>query len=374
MHKKILIIIGLVVLLVILYRAFLFFKNIIPTATTIIFHRAASLQSTNGKIGILILGIGGGTHDGPNLTDTIMYASLDPKANKITLISIPRDLWVPDLEGKINTAYADGEVDGKHKGLVLAKSAIEKIIGQPIDYGFRIDFNGFVKAIDEVGGVDITVVDTLDDYNYPIEGKEDDPCGLSSQEIQAFTATDAAEVDLMDKFSCRFKHLHFDKGPQHMDGETALEFVRSRHGVGSEGTDFARSRRQHLVIEAFRAKLLSLQILLNPGKIISLYTIVKDSVDTDIKQEEIALFIQLAQKMQHATIATSVIDFGDLTQNRPGLLINPPISSAYSYASVLLPRIGDGNFSEIQSYVACEITKGNCIVNPTPPLQVTGRK
>lgn len=374
MRKKIVLLIVILFVVFLGVKAFLLFKNIVPTATTIIFHSAPSLRSTNGRIGILILGIGGGTHDGPDLTDTIIYASLDQKANKITLVSIPRDLWIPDLQAKINTAYADGETDGQHKGLILAKAAIGKVIGQPVDYGFRIDFGGFVKAIDEVGGVDVTVADTLDDYNYPIEGKEDDPCGLSSAEIQSFTATDSAEADIMAKFSCRYKHLHFDKGLQHMDGTTALEFVRSRHGVGSEGTDFARSRRQHLVIEAFRSKLLSLQILLNPGKIINLYNILKDSVDTDIQQEEIALFIQLAQKMQHATITSTVIDFGDYQQGRAGLLVNPPISSNYNYASVLLPRIGDGNFSEIQAFVACEIAHGNCTVSPTPQEQQPAAK
>lgn len=374
MRKKILFIILFAVGVYIAIRIFMGLSSIVPTAARIIFHRASALHSTNGRIGVLILGIGGGTHDGPDLTDTIIYANLDPQKNKISLISIPRDLWVPDLSAKINTAYADGEVNGNHKGLILAKAAVGKVIGQPIDYGFRLDFNGFVKAVDEVGGIDVTVEHTLDDYAYPIEGKEDDPCGLTSEEIQAFTATDSAEVDLQQKFSCRLKHLHFDAGYQHMDGTTALEFVRSRHAIGSEGSDFARSRRQHLVIEAFRAKLLSLQILLNPGKLVTLYSILQDSVDTDIQQEEITLFIELAQKMQHATISSSVIDYGDYTSNRPGLLINPPISQTYNFASVLIPRIGDGNFSEIQSYVSCFITKDNCTISQNPSTQAPSNK
>lgn len=371
MRKKIILLIVIVVVLFFLIRWVLEIGSIFPTATNIIFHRAQSLRSTNGKIGMLILGIGGGTHDGPDLTDTIIYASLDTKANKITLISIPRDLWVPDLEGKINTAYADGEVNNKHKGLILAKAVVSKVIGQSVDYGFRIDFNGFIKAVDEIGGIDVNVPNTLDDYKYPIEGKEDDTCGLSPDAIQAIASTTSADIAFNDAFSCRYTHLHVAAGMQHMDGQLALEYVRSRHGVNGEGSDFARSRRQQLVIEAFRSKLLSLQILLNPGKIFDLYNIVKDSIDTDISQGEIALFIQLAQKMQHAKIVSTVIDFGDITTNRPGLLVNPPITSQYDYESVLLPRIGDGDFSEIQTFVQCEITKGNCAVSPTPVKEAT---
>jgi anionic cell wall polymer biosynthesis LytR-Cps2A-Psr (LCP) family protein len=67
-----------------------------------------SLKQSDNRINILLLGIGGGTHDGPNLTDTIMLASIDFKADKVTLVSIPRDLWLPDTNQKINAAYAIG--------------------------------------------------------------------------------------------------------------------------------------------------------------------------------------------------------------------------------------------------------------------------
>ena len=359
----------LVVLLAIL--AFFIFKtaSFYPFLFQLAFNRGINLkQTSDSKINILLLGIGGGTHDGPNLTDTIIFASLDQKNNKVTLISVPRDLWYPDLEDankKINGVYANGETKNVGTGLVEAEAAIKKVTGQEVNYGVRIDFSGFVKAVDTIGGLDINVDNTFDDYAYPIDGMEDDSCGFSSQDIQAFVATDSAEQDIEAKFSCRYKHLHFDKGLQHMDGETALEYVRSRHATGVEGSDFARSKRQEKVINAFKDKLISAQTLINPGKIIELYNILKGSIDTDIKQNDFDDFIRLAQKMQKAKIQSAVLDTGDKETNRAGLLIEAPISSDYNFLFVLIPRIGNGNFTEIQKYVTCEITKGNCIVTQT---------
>ncbi len=315
----------------------------------------------------------------PNLTDTIIFASIDPKKNTVNLISVPRDLWISDLGQngeKINQAYADGQNDNQNKGLLLAKTVVGKVVGQPIHYGFRIDFDGFVKAVDLIGGVDVTVANTLDDYNYPIDGKEQETCGHTSDEIQAFVASASADQDFWAFFPCRYKHLHVDAGIQHMDGTAALEFVRSRHGVGSEGSDFARSRRQQEVIEAFKSKIFSLGIILNPSKLMGLYTILQSSIDTDIKGEDIAAFISLAQSLRNAKIQTAVLDYGDVAQNRAGLLVQPPISADYNYASVLIPRVGANNYSEIQAYVNCELTKGNCVVpqNPsgTPEPTITG--
>ena len=152
-----------------------------------------------------------------------------------------------------------------------------------------------------------------------------------------------------------------------MDGETALEFVRSRHASQTiEASDFARSKRQGKVIQAFKSKVLSAQTLINPSKIISLYTVLQGSIDTDIKQSEFDDFIRLAGKMRNAKIQSVVIDQGDDQAQRPGLLINPPISSDYNYAWTLTPRAGNGKFSEIQNYISCEINKGNCSVLPTP--------
>ena len=328
------------------------------------------LKNVNGVTNILLLGIGGGTHDGPNLTDTIILVSLNPKKNDVTLVSIPRDLWIPNLNEKINTAYQIDLDQNPSNGLNEAAKIITKVTGQPIQYSFRMDFQGFEKAIDLLGGIDINVPDTLDDYYYPIQGQSKSTCGHSALEIQQFTSTDSAEFDNWQFFSCRYMHLHVEKGLEHMDGQLALEYVRSRHASGSEGTDFARSRRQQLVIEAVKNKVFSLGTLLNPIKLTQLFGIFKDSIDTNISQSDIPLFINVFNELKKAKIHSAIIDFGDLTTGRPGLLVTGPVSSEFGYAYVLIPRIGNGNFSEIQQYIKCEITIGNCKVAPlaTPTI------
>jgi polyisoprenyl-teichoic acid--peptidoglycan teichoic acid transferase len=366
LKKKPLLIVGIVVVIL---AIFFIAKtaNFYPFLFHLFFDRTIALKETNNKVNVLLLGIGGGSHDGPNLTDTIIFASLDPKANKITLVSVPRDLWMPDLTGankKINGAYAYGENIQKGGGLSLTKAAVAKVTGQEVDYGIRIDFSGFVKAVDIIGGLDINVDNAFDDYAYPVSDKEDDSCGYLPEDIEVFTATASAETDIQQKFACRYKHLHFSKGLNHMDGETALEFVRSRHAIGSEGSDFARSKRQEKIINAFKDKVLSAQTLINPGKIISLYSVLQGSIDTDIKQNEFDDFIRLASKMKKATIQSVVIDIGDETANRLGLLVEAPISSEYNYLSVIIPRVGSGNFSEIQKYISCQAFKGNCTIAP----------
>ena len=379
MRKKLFLLIVFIVLVFVGAKAWDFFSAVAPTAGRIVFHPGASLKENNGLTNVLLLGIGGGTHDGPDLTDTIILASINWKKNTVTLVSVPRDLWVPQISGslkKINEAYTEG-------GLTEAKSIVENVTGQPIDYAVRLDFQGFVDAINQIGGVDVTVMHTLDDYNYPISGLEDDTCGHSPTDLQAFNASESSsltpELDTFNFFSCRFKHLHFDPGLQHMDGETALEFARSRHGVGSEGTDFARSARQQLIIEAVRNKLIS-SAFFNPGKLLGLYTIMKSSIDTDLTQEDLGLFMDKLLVLKSAKIQTAVIDLGDYTTGRAGLLDNAPSSAEYDFAATLIPRMGDGNFSEIHQYVGCEINGGKCVIpdisgTPTPtPIKKTVSK
>ncbi len=341
----------------------LFFKNIIKygsVATRVIFDKKISLKKNDDRINILLLGIGGGKHQGPNLSDTIIFASIDPKNKKVTLVSIPRDLWVPKLAAKINTAYAFGQKQGKGGGLRLAKATVADILNQPIDYGIRLDFAGFVKAVDIVGGLDIEVEATLDDFEYPIPGKEEDPCDQPEQELEKLATAESQ----LEAFPCRYEHVHFDAGLIHMDGETALTFVRSRHAEGQEGTDFARSKRQEKVIQAFKEKVFSAGTFLNPIKVLSLLDVFEGSIDTDIIDEEIDDFIKLAQKMKNAQTRSIILDAGDEKQNREGLLVNPLITEEFRNQWVLIPRAGNGNYTEIQKHVDCEIRIGNCELFP----------
>src|SRR5690606_8070895 len=139
-------------------------------------------------------------------------------------------------KGKINRAYSDAEIKQEGGGIILSRAVVEKVLDQPVDYVLRVDFSGFVQAVDMLGGIDVKVDRTFDDYEYPVSGKETDTCGFEGEEFEK-RATDSSQLEA---FPCRYEHLHFDAGVQSMDGETALRFVRSRHATGAEGSDFAR--------------------------------------------------------------------------------------------------------------------------------------
>lgn len=361
MRKRIPIIIGVLTLIVF---ALLFIKAMKFSSVLfeLVFNREISLKKENSNINLLLLGISGGEHEGPLLTDTIIFTSLDLEKNKATMVSIPRDFWIPDLRAKINTAYYYGETKKKGGGIILAKAVVEKILDKPIDYIVRIDFAGFIEIIDQIGGIEVEVAKTFDDFEYPIKGKEKDLCGRDPSEIE-LTATFSSQLEA---FPCRYSHIHFEKGSQHMDGKTALEFVRSRHGTEGEGSDFARSQRQEKALKAVKDKVLSIQTLLNPIKLITLYNTLNKNIDTNIQEAEIDDFIKLAQEMRNAKITSTVLDYGDEKKGRSGLLINPLTNFDYDNQWVLIPRVGNGDFSEIQKYVKCEIEKGDCLISKNP--------
>ena len=220
---------------------------------------ATPLAQDSGITNVAIYGIGGEGHEGADLTDTILVASLRHSDNMVKLLAIPRDIWIESLKIKINSAYHYGNEKGAGQGLALANTALSEVLGIPIHYSALIDFTGFIKLIDTVGGVDVNVVNTFDDYKYPIPGMEN------------------AEPE-----SSRYEHLHFDAGLTHMDGITALKFARSRHAEGEEGTDYARGARQQLIISALKDRVISSKTLLNLKTLTTIGDSLKSSVDTDV--------------------------------------------------------------------------------------------
>lgn len=275
---------------------------------------SATLPGHNGRTNFLLLGIAGGIHDGSDLTDTIIFASINNSTGDTLLVSIPRDLWIPSLRAKINTAFHYGEEKQPGKGgFILAKSAISEAIDQPVDYVALIDFSVFEKAIDTIGGIDITVDHSFTDLKYPISGRETDPCE-----------------------SCRYQTVSFSAGPQHLDGATALKFVRSRNAQGDEGTDFARSARQEKIISAFKQKLLS-----SPAKIFQLKALLSQGIITDISPD---LYFPLAKMGLKA--ARTKLRVAAITEP---LVYNPPVSNLQDYQWVLLPK--DNDFSVVASYI-----------------------
>lgn len=298
-----------------------------------------NLIYNNGRTNVLLLGVGGSVHEAADLTDTIIFASINIKTGDTVMISIPRDVWLETLRAKINTAYHYGE-EREEGGFELAKKSVIEVIGQPIDYTFLLDFEGFLQAIDLVEGITVYVDRSFDDYRYPIKGKGDDECDGDSE------------------YKCRYEHLHFDAGPQEMDGKTALKFVRSRNAEGEEGTDFARSQRQQKVINALKDKIISAGVLMNPNKLQGLSEVAKKYIQSEpqLKDEEIASFANIMLRFirNKSQIRTLSLDVG--TEESPGFLVNPEVSEEYDYQWVLTPRVGD--WQQFQQYFHQKIENG----------------
>ncbi|KKQ53361.1 MAG: cell envelope-related transcriptional attenuator [Microgenomates group bacterium GW2011_GWC1_38_12] len=232
-------------------------------ARDFVFTPRDKIKIFDGRTNILVLGKGDVGHEAPDLTDTMILVSVDHQSHKVNLISLPRDIWITTLRTKLNSTYYWGNkkqppaqrasgLEGSG-GMILAKSSVEEIVGQPVHYALVLDFSGFKKIIDVLGGVEVDVERSFSDEKYPIPGREDDLCNGDPE------------------FKCRYETLNFVQGKQFMDGETALKFVRSRNAIGDQGTDFARQVRQQKVITAIKDKLLSKEILLSPKKLTKLF-------------------------------------------------------------------------------------------------------
>lgn len=317
---------------------------------------------------ILLLGYGGGNHEGGLLTDSIMLAKIDPRFQEISLISIPRDLWVPmPINGdeyvskKINEAYAIGSDDKKYPnkkyeytgdagGGEMAKKVIENIVGFKIDYFASIDFDGFIKIIDILGGVDINIERAFEDPYYPIEELKNDICGKNEEEIKALEATLSGEK-LEQQYTCRYENLHFEKGRQHMDGITALKYARSRHAT-NDGGDFNRSNRQKLVLTAIRDKVINIGFV---PKIIPTMQTLTRHIETDINIQKMSeLVTKVPEIAKYEIISINLTDKN---------VLNNSVANTGQF--VLLPRLGENNWDEVKLYIQ---NKG--VTMPTPTINI----
>lgn len=213
-------------------------------------------------LNVLLLGYGGAGHQGGYLADVIQVAHFDFAKQTLKFISIPRDLWVNLPNGqssKINTALTLGTGQDKiASGAQIAKQMAQIVTGLKIDYFISVDFVGYKRAVGQtLGGLEVEVPETLRDPWYPIEGHQLEPCGHSPQEIAQLTAQYSG-FELEKQFPCRYEEIYYPKGLNKMEGQDALNYVRSRHG--SDGGDFSRSERQVAVLKAIQKKLFTLEV------------------------------------------------------------------------------------------------------------------
>lgn len=282
-------------------------KNI--NFASLIFSFGKTLQTDEtGKTNILLLGTGNEEHDGANLTDTIIIASIDYENKIVPMLSIPRDLYIENdtIPGmRINSAYDYLQRRyGTHEALAIFQNMITEITGIPIHYNVKVNFNGFVDIVDSLGGVEILVEESIYDPYYP-----------------------KGETIYYETFEIK-------EGLQTIDGETALKYARSRKTT----SDFDRAKRQQQLLFAIKEKALSLNLLTNAGKITSLYKSIEKSITTTLSLAEIIELAKIAKNFGKENIFPLVLN--DDFVNCGGILYSP-VRDYFDGMAVLLPA-GEG--------------------------------
>ncbi|MFG2779167.1 LCP family protein [Streptomyces prunicolor] len=236
---------------------------------------ASAAPVPTGSLNILVLGsdsrsgkenkaLGGGDSSGAR-SDTAMVVHIDAGRKKATIVSIPRDTLVtrpscPLSSGgstsvaysaMFNTAYSVG-------GPVCAVKTVESITGVRMDHYIEIDFAGFAKLVNALGGVTVTTTQDIDD---------DD------------------------------SHLHLKKGTHHLNGKQALALARTRHGIG-DGSDLGRIGLQQMLVKALLTQISTNDLLTDPTKLYEVTDAVTDSLTTDTGLDSLSELISLGQSVK----------------------------------------------------------------------------
>jgi len=228
------------------------------------------------RINILLLGSDTDEKftNGSYLAQSDIVVTIDPATRKVGMLSIPRDFWI-SVPGygmhKLDEAYGLG-------GVALSRLTIVQDFGIPINYYAWVGLNGFVKVIDTVNGVDVDVLHPITDDNYP------DDVGNHTGDIFAY------------------KRLYIPPGPQHLSGQEALEYVRSRHAdlVG----DFGRSARQQQVLSALKTKLNNPDII---GQLPNIANDLNGYVKTDMQLADVLKLMNFARGLDPNSIQRIIL-------------------------------------------------------------------
>lgn len=275
----------------------------------------------NERVNILLLGVDETPErlaqgESPR-SDTMIVVTIDPATKKVGMLSIPRDLLVtiPGVgETKINAAYANGATSKITTGPGLVIATIEHNFHIPIHYFAEVNFEGFIKIIDTIGGVTIDVPAPVKDDKYP--GEE-----------------------------FNYTRLYFHSGLQHMDGRTALQYARSRYG----DNDFGRSARQQQVLQTLRAQAIQLGLIKDAPELIEE---LGSTVRTDLRPQDLLSLAKLASGIKDANVHSYSLE-GAVTDywspnNGPYYLI-PDWESIRSIVEQMMPGSLTTNQAEANS-------------------------
>lgn len=285
----------------------------------------------DGRVNVLLLGVGGENHPGGDLTDTMVVLSVDPVNNTSAMLSVPRDLWVKmpvnyfGAYQKINAAYSSGKYKylGKtdlsstddqaiEAGFASVDQAVSDVLGITINYHVLVNFQAFEQAINTVNGVTINVKNQLYDPTMAWEN--------GNNPVLAAV------------------------GVQDMTGKQALNYARSRE----TSSDFARSERQRELLVALKQKVLTLGTLSSPTKIDNLMKAFSSNVHTDLSTKAASRLFSIMKKISDDNVAS-------LSLTEPVSLVT---TDRVGNASVVRPKAGFNTYSDIQTYVRSQLKDG----------------
>lgn len=282
----------------------------------------------DGRINVLLLGRGGGDHEAPDLTDSMLIASIDPVNKTSTLLSIPRDMYV-QVPGsgsmKINAAWETGKYKSLGRisqdnsnavavqaGFDTVDQVVESVVGIPIHYNVLVDFDAFKQAVDTVGGITFTAPEDL---------------------VDPTVAWENGNNPIIAK-----------AGVQSMDGKHALLYTRSRETT----SDFARAERQRIVLLALKEKVKTLDTLANPAKLAGLVSAFGNNVQTDLSITDASRLYGIFAGVDSANIGSLGLagSNGSLSLVTTGNL---------NGQSIVKPVLGLNKYTDIQAYVRNQI-------------------
>jgi len=280
----------------------------------------------DGRVNILMIGKGGPGYEAPDLTDTLLLASIDPVQNEASLVSVPRDMYVKDQNGystKINAIYSNakrarlansdqggGDTEAAEvAGLNAVKDSVSEVLGVPVHYYIMVDFKSFEDAINTVGGITVDVQEPL--YDQTVAWLLGGNPLVAAEGLQTF------------------------------DGSRALLYARSRKG--SARGDFDRTERQREIVVALQNKVLSLGTFSNPFKVAELLDNFGSGVRTDLNGlNEIKRLYEIGQDIGPDKIGS--IGLAD----PPNVLVT---TDFIGNQSVVVPTAGLYQYDEIHSYI-----------------------
>ena len=284
------------------------------------------------SVNVLLLWYGWETHQWWFLTDSIMVASRNPDEDNVTLFSIPRDLYVKSpVNGtywRINAIFQQywNRTKSIEESAFWLAWKIEEILWIQIPYYATIDFQAFKEIVDTIWWVDIYVTETIYDPKYPADNM------------------------------INYDPFYIESGRQHLDGNTALKYARSRHTT----SDFARSLRQQELIIAIKDKVLA--SWLNISTATELYDQYKKYIQTNISAQEMLRTVQFLPKIKWFSSFGYTSTCGDREVSRmvPGCFLYNPAKEYFNGMAVLLPDGANSNnvsyYDEMQTFVTFLLT------------------